>query len=248
MDKRKSLMVFMRRKLFFVACLASTFGMVNSAFGTLIPGLSISAQAASQQSSETYPQKSIDGSGMLTGDYRLTHNNTPSDMWLSAAGGGGSNENHPFGLDCATWIMYEFDRFYQLGVMRVYNYNEWNHTTAGLRDVYIHYSLTGGSGIGEWTSLSGIGNTYSFSQASGRYGERGKDEADFSGIFAKYVVITAAVNNGNFGHTNYGLAEVRFDEVPEPATLLLLGLGAVMVFLQKPHRNEGLGPAWPKGR
>ena len=70
---------------------------------------------------------------------------------------------------------------------------------------------------------------FTFSQASGRYGERGKDEADFHGAFAKYVLLTAAEENGNFGHTHYGLAEVRFEEVPEPATLLLLGLGGLML-------------------
>lgn len=219
----------MCRNLFFSIFLLLVAGLVSDASGTLVPSLSITAQAASQFGIDTGPEKSIDGSGMLTGDYRLTHNNTKSDMWLSAAGGVGSRQNHPFGLDCSTWIMYEFDQPYRLGAMRVYNYNEWNHTAAGLWNVYIHYSLTGGAEPGEWITLGGAANMYSFSQASGRYGERGKNEADFRGALAKYALITAAVNNGNFGHPYYGLAEVQFNIIPEPATLLLLGLGSLII-------------------
>jgi hypothetical protein len=70
--------------------------------------------------------------------------------------------------------------------------------------------------------------TYLFTQASGRYGERGRDEADFNGAFAKYVVITAAVDNRNFGHSHSSLADVQFNVIPESATILLLGFGAVM--------------------
>ena len=225
----------MCRRMSFVVCMVSVFALPGSAFGVLIPGSSITAQAASQLSSETSPDKSVNGAGMLTGDYRFTHDNKREGMWLSAEGGGGSTENHPFGLDSSTWVMYGFDRPYQLGLMRVYNYNEWDHTTAGLQDVYVHYSVTGGSDAGSWINLGGIGSKFTFTQASGRYGERGKHEADFHGVFAKYVVLTAAVNNGNFGHTHYGLAEVRFDEIPEPCTLFLLGLGGA-IFLRK-RRN-----------
>lgn len=225
-------------RMSFVVCLVSVFGLAGSAFGVLIPGSSITAQAASQLSSETSPAKSINGAGILSGNYRLTHDNKRDGMWLSAEGGGGSAQNHPFGLDNSTWVMYEFDRSYMLGLMRVYNYNEYHHTTAGLQDVYIHYSVTGGGGTRAWTNLSETGSTFTFTQASGRYGERGRYEADFDGAFAKYVVLTAAVNNGNFGHTSYGLAEVRFDEIPEPATLLLLGLGGIMLRIRKSKIKE----------
>lgn len=222
----------MSRKMIFVVCLVSVFAIPGNAFGIFVPGSSITAQAASQLSSETSPDNSINGEGMLTGDYKLTHDNKRSGMWLSAEGGGGSAQNHPFGLDCSTWVMYGFDQPYQLGLMRVYNYNELDHTSAGLQDVYIHYSLTGGSDAGEWINLCVIGSKFTFTQASGRYGDRGKYEADFHGLFTKYVVITAAVNNGNFGHTNYGLAEVLFEEVPEPCTLLLLGFGGA-IFIRR---------------
>lgn len=217
----------MRNRVSCVLCLVVVSTLASRASASLIPALSITAQAAGELSNETSVLNLINGAGMLSGDYRRTHDNKRSGMWLSAEGGGGSPANHPFGLDNSTWVMFEFDRSYYLGAMRVYNYNEWGHTTAGLRNVYIHYSVTGAGDAGAWTNLARRGGMFTFSQASGRYGERGKDEADFHGAFARYVLLTAAEENGNFGHTNYGLAEVQFDEVPEPATLLLLGLGGL---------------------
>ncbi len=223
-------------KVSHILCVALILAVPGRTSATLIPSISISAEAASELSSETAVVNSVNGAGMLSGNYRRTHSNQRSGMWLSAEGGGGNSANHPFGLDCSTWVMYEFDQPYQLGAMRVYNYNESRHATAGLQNVYIHYSLVGGGDAGAWTNLGGPRGMFTFSQASGRYGERGKDEADFHGAFASYVLLTAAEENGNFGDTYYGLAEVQFDEVPEPATLLLLGFGS-MSLLRK--RRQG---------
>lgn len=220
-------------KLLLLLSIVFVVTLVGDASGTIVPGSSITAEAASQFDTDTGPEKSVDGSGMLTGDYRGTHNKTRSDMWLSAARGGGSSQNHPFGLDCSTWIKYEFDQPYCLGKMRVYNYNEAGSTAAGLWNVYVHYSQTGGNDPAEWMTLGGVGKTYLFTQATGRYGERGKDEADFDGDFAKDVVITAAVDNGNFGHSHYGLAEVRFNIVPEPGAVLLLTFGGLAVLRKR---------------
>src|SRR5690554_1911471 len=38
-------------------------------------------------------------------------------MWITDAGGGGSSANNPAGLDCSTWLRYDFDTVYPLGVM-----------------------------------------------------------------------------------------------------------------------------------
>ena len=51
----------MSRKIIFVVCLVSVFVIPGSAFGVFVPGSSITAQAASQLSSETSPDNSING-------------------------------------------------------------------------------------------------------------------------------------------------------------------------------------------
>jgi len=201
--------------------------LLGDASATIVPPSSITAQAAGQFDPDTGPEKSIDGSGMLTGDYEGTHNQNKTDMWLSPEGGAGSASNHPFGFDCSTWIKCSFDEPYELGLMHVWNYNASRNAAAGLQDVYIHFSVTGGAEPTEWTPLPGSSLIHTFTQATGRYGERGKIEADFAGAQASYVVLTAAVDNGNFGHSQYGLAEVRFNIIPEPATILLLALGTL---------------------
>jgi hypothetical protein len=44
-------------------------------------------------------------------------------------------------------------------------------------------------------------------------------------ITATQIVFTPKTDDGNYGSTMYGLSEVRF-VVPEPATMILLGVGA----------------------
>ena len=73
--------------------IALVLAVAGRASATLIPSVSIDATAASELSSDTAVANSINGLGMLSGNYRLSHSNHPSGMWLSAEGGGGNSAN-----------------------------------------------------------------------------------------------------------------------------------------------------------
>jgi hypothetical protein len=158
-----------------------------------------------QASSEFYPpltaaSLTIDGSG-LTGDL---HDNHPQGhtMWLSSIGGGGNSSNNPAGIEGAAWLLYEFQKPYELEEMWIWNHNQQNLTDRGLRQVSLHYSM---DGI-QWNLLT----TTEFTRAPGTPDYAHDDEISFAHVHAKYVLITAAEVNGNYGSAYYGLSEVRF--------------------------------------
>lgn len=172
-----------------------------------IPAAAIKAQA----SSEFYPpltaaSLTIDGSG-LAGDL---HDNHPQGhtMWLSVSGGGGNAANNPAGLAGPAWLLYEFKQLYKLEVMWVWNHNQLNLTNRGLRRVMIHYSMN----KKQWTLLTQT----ELEQAPGTPNYAHSNEIRFNNVTAKYVLITAAEVNGNYGSAYYGLSEVRFYGEPAP--------------------------------
>lgn len=145
-----------------------------------------------------------DESGMSGGE----HDTSSANMWMSAAGGGGNASNHPFGLDGAAWIKYEFDNVYNLSSINVWNCNmSGNYANRGLRNVSIHYSITGSSSAGDWTKLG----DYELSRATGSLGYECNNRIAVGNADAKYVVITASQTDGNWGDPYYySLSEVRF--------------------------------------
>ncbi|MCX7767075.1 MAG: discoidin domain-containing protein, partial [Candidatus Sumerlaeia bacterium] len=163
-----------------------------------IPASAIKAQA----SSEFYPpltaaSLTIDGSG-LTGDL---HDNHPQGhtMWLSVSGGGGNAGNNPAGVAGPAWLLYEFNQPYRLEVMWVWNHNQLNLTNRGLRYVKIHYSLN----KKQWTLLTQT----ELERAPGTPNYAHSNEIYFNNVTARYVLITAAEVNGNYGSVYYGLSE-----------------------------------------
>ena len=100
----------------------------------------------------------------------------------------------------------------------------WNHndfTGRGIRNVHIDYSTDGVN----WDYL-GL-HTIPWAKSSPDY--TGSVVANFGGKYAKYVLLTTAT----WGSSNIGLSEVRFHFIPEPATLGLVALGALVVIRRR---------------
>lgn len=149
----------------------------------------ITAEASSANSPSHQAVNTINGSG-LTDD---KHNSTNTDMWLSGTTGG-------------NWIKYTFNRVYKLEKMQLWNYNQNGFTTRGIRNAKIEYSTDNQN----WTVLQA---NYPFTQAPGTNGYLHADDVFFNGVLARYVRITPATVNGNWGFANQqvGISEVIFN-------------------------------------
>jgi len=188
--------------------------------GYPIAGENITATASSSNTADEGPENTINGSGLDDDDL---HSVRGTDMWLSSA----VDPN-------AAWIQYEFDKFYKLHEMWV-----WNHNTSlelalgfGVKDANIEYSTDGN----DWTVLG----DFEFARGSGTAGLSANTTVDLSGVVAKYVEITT---NSNWGGVvpQKGLSEVRFFYIPVNATEPYPDSGATDVV-----RDVVLG--WKAGR
>jgi len=134
------------------------------------------------------------------------------------------------------WIEYSFDQVYPLAQMDIWAYNEnanyyWASMT--VKDVMIEISTTGGTDPSEWTTVTAMTLGHSAFETEGI---PVTNSIDFGGADAKYVVITlingseGTYTKGNTGvdSPDFGLSEVRFFAVPEPATMTLLGLAGLL--------------------
>jgi len=202
----------MLRRLFFL-CVVLILGEASSTRASkVISPSNITATSATGNYSP--PQKSCDGSGLdING---LLHSTMTDDHWVNECWP--NNMGNPVGRTGSMWIQYTLNKIYQLNEMWVWNHNELGTQSwvdRGLKKVKIDYSLDGNN----WTYLG----EFTFARAPGRgwlsswpsrvdpneYAH--EVEVDFSGAGAKYVCITADVNEGTWGSDwACGLAEVRF--------------------------------------
>jgi len=143
----------------------------------------------------------INRSGMSVYGGNDVHNWVYTDMWLSTAGGLGSQP----------WIKWQFDQVYSIDTMSVWNYNQGGYAMRGMRHTTIEYSLDGTS----WTTLSADCN---LAKAPGDNNYVCNNSIDFGGVAAKYVrftvhPITTGSDSGNWGATDgkTGLSEVEFE-------------------------------------
>jgi hypothetical protein len=131
--------------------------------------------------------------------YPDRHSTNVFDGWLSCETSEAPNPQRGI----AHWIMYDLSDTYALHEATLWNINHPEYLNAGLREMFIDYSIDGVS----WVELGRY--TLSRGPASSFYqGEKG---LDFEGVVARYVLITA---RNNYGHNCYGLSEIKINAIP----------------------------------
>lgn len=99
------------------------------------------------------------------------------------------------------WIKYDFGTTYNLLTSHFWNYNVTDEVGKGFKDVQIDYSLDGNS----WTSFG----SFTFGIATGENNYEGEAGPDFSGIQARFLIITAI--NNHAGDACSGLGELKIN-------------------------------------
>lgn len=169
--------------------------------------------AASSEFSPGESQTIINHAG-ITDPRLFEHGNSEygGGMWLSATGGGGYLNPADPGLPASrhtgrAWLMFDFETVRNLGVMSIWNSKQNAHLNRGLRKVYVDYSEDGST----WNTLMNGAEEY-FTILMSTAEPTGPDtHIDFGGVPARYVVITALEEDGNWGDGGYwSLSEVRF--------------------------------------
>lgn len=214
----------------FVVPLVAWASVANATYTDYIGGghwdASMSVTAAPAAIHEHYrPELCVNGAGLDASG--LLHNpGFNIDTWQCYYDGT-TVTHHAGGIEGSCWIEFDFGQVYPIDNMWIWNLNEDGYTGRGLRRTHFEYSLDGV----DWTQL-----TYTTIDESVYIGgPYPVDEVvDFGGLEARYVLLTADVLFGNWGAGGLrGLAEVRFNLVPEPVTMFLLGLGAVCLVRRK---------------
>ncbi len=160
------------------------------------------------------PVKAVNGAG-LSGD---AHSTTTTDMWYSSGGVDGH------------FLVIDLKHVYQLdsaATLRVWNFNQVNVTTRGMKNATFDYSLESVT----WTPLNSVttdatsGNT--FDEAPGAAGYTSYNTVSFNEpVLARYVRITAAggSNVGTYGDGSIvGLSEVQVFGTFQSAATNVLG-------------------------
>ena len=172
----------------------------------------VSVTASSEDSAPRGAINTINGSGISSGGD--LHGNVHTQMWLSG------NAAAPY------WIKFDLGSVHALDEMHIWNYNELNWPFVGMQDVIIEYSDDDVS----WSPLASL--KIQMAQEGGAAAGAVDAIVPFNGITARYVMISSDPNgedNWSNIHEYVGLGEVRFYDVPEPASLMLIGAGGLAV-------------------
>jgi hypothetical protein len=135
------------------------------------------------------------------------------------------------------WFAFEFDQIYEIGDMEVWNWNDSDKLIWCSKNITVSYTTTDPTLAGTvWDETV----TATLTQGTGlgwNDGDAGELAADVIAIdgLAKYVVITIETDYDDVVPSQFraGLSEVRFEEVPEPATIALLGLGGLTLIRRR---------------
>jgi PEP-CTERM motif len=167
------------------------------------------------------PLHTIDSSG-LSG---LTHGTNPGGtMWLTDNTQAGS-------------IDFTLPTIAALSGMHVWNYNEDSgnaalYTQRGIKQMTVGFSTNNGSSFPFTTTVN-------LQKATGLASYTGEDivfPSNFNANYVRFTLVNSWSDN-NPADPYVGLSEVRFTSVPEPASCVLFGLGAIGLFAVASRRR-----------
>ena len=167
-----------------------------------------------------------------------THVTSPGDaglgqdpsMWLSNGTFGGGTDPLPVNPgDPTPFITFDLEGNFDLNSVTIWNYNGVNETARGSNEVEI---LIASSEGGAFTSLGNFFLTEAPGVDNVNFGQT-IDLSIIAGTDNARLVRFNVLSNHNGDNNFVGLSEVRFDGVPEPGSLALLGLGGLMVLRRR---------------
>lgn len=144
--------------------------------------------------------------------YQDRHSTSVYDSWVSDSPAANPNSARAV----SHWIMYDLGATYQLGQMHLWNINDPDRLTQGLKNYMIDVSLDGQT----WTEVG----EYELAMAEGLSIYEGIDGPDLGGVKAQYLLVTAVNNHGD--PSMYGLGEIRVDLRSEALGIELIDFNA----------------------
>jgi hypothetical protein len=210
------------KKLFFIVVMLSLAVSVQAAYlewGTEVVGLTW-ANNHGGDTNMYIALNTINGNGLNgLGPNGLGHSTVQQyNSWLCNVGLGTLS---PTG-NSTVWVQYELDAVRTIADLRVWGLNQPGGWIASIKDAEISVSTDASI----WTSVY-VG-TLGPGTGLGDYEGAVYDIPDTA---AKYICIEGYNTWDNMEY--YGLAEVAINEVPEPATIALLGLGALALLRKR---------------
>ncbi len=203
----------MRLRIVSVIVMVCVFGMgaVYADVGDMIPAGQLTATSSTSHGTYPDPMEVVNGSGMTS----ATEHTSVWGSWFTA------------GVDPDRWIVVDLGGTYELDSMKVWNANEgWGWEIIGFdeTDVFVANMAAPGNPVGDagnWTLVA----TQTLTQAPGAPGYNTPDTVDLLGTIGTHVALRSVTVTAAYGDDRAGLSEIQVYEVPEPATLSLLGLG-----------------------
>ncbi|NND09256.1 MAG: T9SS type A sorting domain-containing protein [Saprospiraceae bacterium] len=135
------------------------------------------------------------------------HSTNWYDGWLSCE----ERENPNPERGASHWILYNFGKAASLGELQIWNTNDPQNLSSGIRQASLDYSMDGFS----WKTWG----DFTVPEAEGLAIYEGVDGPDLAGIQAQYILINADENHGG---DCFGFGEIRFhltdEQVAEETT------------------------------